>query len=330
MGLRPEAARAALAGLEAVRFVYRLPGDPVRFAAASPGVVDAAIARKLAELRQAQESLGQIASQYRALRLAEYGTGVFEVIRGAEALRERTLDLLTSARTEALNMVKPPVIAVHSEEHVRPGAAVRGRLIFDRDAVGDARTLDALRQSLDPHAEIRVHTNVPVKMLAIDRKLALIPLIQRDAVPLGVMIGESEVLDSILALFDYVWATAVRLHVGNVDSSSPAGKSPLPEADRQLLSLLLAGLTDEAIATRWRSPPDSRVPRWPTNVSRPSGSRSIRPLSRVIRRTSSSSSRGAPGPPRRRFSCRVPGRLDQHSRRNRPLQATPRARHRTA
>jgi sugar-specific transcriptional regulator TrmB/DNA-binding CsgD family transcriptional regulator len=253
MGLRLARARAALARLEEVGFVYRLAGDPVRFAAASPGAVDAAIARKMAELRQAQESLGQIASRYRARRLAEDGTGVFEVIRGAEALREAMLDMLSSAHTEALNMVKPPVIAVHSEEHMRPGGAVRGRLIFDRDAVGDARTLDAIRQNLDAHAEIRVHPKVPVKMLAIDRKVALVPLVQHDAgAPLGVMIGESAVLDSVLALFDFVWETAVRLHVGNIDSPRPAGKSPLREADRQLLSLLLAGLTDEAIAAHFK------------------------------------------------------------------------------
>jgi sugar-specific transcriptional regulator TrmB len=251
-GLRPPQARAALDRLEKLGFVYRLPGTPVRFAVASPGKVDDAIAQKLAELRKARESLEQIAARYRAGRLATGGIGDFEVIRGAEVLRERAVDMLSSARSEALNMVKPPVFAMHSRERVRPGAIVQGRLIFDRDAVSDTGTLETLRQFSGARDEIRVHSMVPVKMLAVDRRLALVPLTQHDGMPASVLISESPMLDSFLALFDYVWQAAVQLDVGDGRSQRSAGGRPLPEADRQLLSLLLAGLTDEAIATHFK------------------------------------------------------------------------------
>jgi DNA-binding CsgD family transcriptional regulator len=245
LGLKPTRARAVLARLEELGFVYRLTDGPVRFAAA-PRMVDATIARKLAELRQAQESLAQLAAQHHARRIAAEGAG-FEVIRGVEAMRERALDMLCSARSELLNMIKAPVVAVFSEEHLWPGETVRGRLIFDRGAVGDTQTLDAIRLAPDGRKEVRVHTKVPVKMLAIDRTLALVPLIEHDAMPVSVLIGEGPVLDSFLELFDYVWETAVWLQEGKGDSPRP-GEHPLTEADRQLLSLLLAGLTDGAIA----------------------------------------------------------------------------------
>jgi sugar-specific transcriptional regulator TrmB len=245
-GLRIAHARVVLGTLEKMGFVHRLEDEPGRFAAASPGTVDAVISRKLADLRQAQEALGKLAVRYRASYLEADGAGVFEVIRGVGPLRARTHEMMTSARTEALNMVKPPIVAVQATEHVEPAAAVRGRVIFDKDALADAETLDAVSSRPGTHYEVRVHTMVPVKLLAIDRAMALVPLAQRsDGVPVGVMITESAVLDSFLTLFDYVWETAVGFHVRDAGHGI---QSPLCQPDRQLLSLLLAGLTDQAIA----------------------------------------------------------------------------------
>jgi len=250
MGLEPAETRAALTRLEEMGFAFRLAGEPERFVAASPGMVDAAIGRKLAELQQARESLGQIAAQYGSSGFSSSTTrsGVFEVVRG-QALRDCALDMLRSAHSEVVNMVKPPTVAVHSQEQVKPIESVRGRLIFDRASVADGPTLDAIRQgSLRDHEEIRVHSKVPIKLLAIDRRMALLPVDHEDA-SIGIVIGESVILDSLLALFDYVWDTAVRFDVFADGVARTARRTtPLAEADRRLLSLLLAGLTDEAIA----------------------------------------------------------------------------------
>jgi DNA-binding CsgD family transcriptional regulator len=249
-GLQPADARDALTKLEEMGFAYRLAGEPVRFVAASPGMVDAAIGRKLAELQHARESLGQIAAQYASAGVSNATStraGVFEVIRG-KALRDCFLGMLSSARSEVINMVKPPTVAVSSQEHAKPNESVRGRLIFDRASVADGPTLDAIRQGLSEHEEIRVHSKVPMKLLAIDRKMALLPIDNQDA-SVGILIGESVILDSLLALFDYVWDTAVRFDVAADGVAMTVRRTtPLAEADRRLLSLLLAGLTDEAIA----------------------------------------------------------------------------------
>jgi sugar-specific transcriptional regulator TrmB len=251
-GLRRLQAQRALVRLEQAGFTYRLQEDPARYAAASPGAVDAAILRKLADLREAQERIGKFATRYRATRLEADGAGVFEVIRGADVLRERTRAMVISARSEALNMVKPPVIAMRAAEHVEPDVAVRGRVVYDRDLVRDAGVLDAIRQRPGTHYEVRVHTLVPVKMLAIDRSMALLPVQQHDETPVGVLITESAVLDSFLALFDYVWETAMALHTAPHEDQDNSERSPLAAEDRRLLSLLLAGLTDQAIAGHFR------------------------------------------------------------------------------
>lgn len=147
-------------------------------------------------------------------------------------------------------MVKPPIIAMTSRERVLPEAAVRGRVIYETAALDAPGALDAIRDSFREQDEIRVHTKLPVKMLAIDREVALIPAAQQDTTPVGVLIHESAMLDSLLSLFDYVWATAVPLHLEN--EPHPAASHALSPQDRHLLSLLLSGLTDDAIGAHMR------------------------------------------------------------------------------
>ena len=254
-GMRLVRARRALDRLEQAGFSYRVRQDPVQYAAASPSALDAAILRRLADLREAQERIGEFATRYRATQLEADAVGVFEVIRGAGALRERTREMVTSARSEALNMLKPPLIAMRPADHVEPSATVRGRVVYDRDLVRDAGVLDAIKARPGRHYEVRVHTLVPVKMLVIDRSMALLPVQQHDETPVGVLITESAVLDSFLALFEYVWETATVLPAVTADDpadpDSP-GRFPLSAEDRHLLALLLAGLTDQAIAGHFR------------------------------------------------------------------------------
>lgn len=250
-GLPAAETRKALDGLDARELVSQLPGSPTRFVAASPGAVESMIIDRLRGLRTAQDTLDQIASQYRANNVVRTATGVFEIVRGSEALRQCSLQLLRSARFEVLNLIKPPIIAVRAHERVVPGDSVRGRVVFETGELHADGSLAAVQEGLRGQDEIRVHAALPVKMLATDRTVALLPLAQQDTTPVGVLVRESAILDALLGLFDYVWASAIPLHVDNANDADPVTPSPLTAADRQLLSLLLSGLTDEAIAAHW-------------------------------------------------------------------------------
>jgi DNA-binding CsgD family transcriptional regulator len=247
-GLSADEVRTSLASLIDRGLASRTPDSPTRFVAASPGVVEALISERLAELRSAQATLDRLATQYRTNSLARVASGAFEIVRGRDALRHCSLNLLSSARAEVLNLVKPPIIAVQSEERVQPPESTRGRLIFETQALENPGNLEAIQKDLRSQDEVRVHTKLPIKMLAVDRSVALLPLAQHDTTPVGVLVRESAVLDAFLALFEYVWATAVPLHVDSANSRGPKGPSVLSDDDRRLLSMLLAGLTDEAIA----------------------------------------------------------------------------------
>lgn len=250
-GLTSGAVTGALDGLGHRGLVSPTTDDPVRYVASSPGTIEAMISNRLRELREAQEELDGLADKRRARQLSGEASGVFEVVHGQQALRHHALHLLHTARSEVLNMVKPPIIAVQSSERVLPGNAGRNRAIFETGALEAPGALDAIRDGSRSGGEVRAHPMLPVKMLAVDRCVALVPLAQRDTTPVGVLIYESAVLDALLALFELVWDKSVTLRPGG-PASPQAPDSPLSAEDKQLLSLLLAGLTDEAIAVHFR------------------------------------------------------------------------------
>jgi sugar-specific transcriptional regulator TrmB len=117
--LSQDEVRTALVSLIDRGLVDRMAETPTRFVAASPSVVESMIVKRLAELRAAQQTLDGLAAQYRAKSLARTADGVFEIIRGEDALRHCSLGLLRSARSEVLNLVKPPLIALQVEEEHR-------------------------------------------------------------------------------------------------------------------------------------------------------------------------------------------------------------------
>jgi DNA-binding CsgD family transcriptional regulator len=252
-GLADKDISGALAGLRGRGLVSPSTDDPVRYAASSPGTVEAMISNRLRELREAREVLDGIADKRRAGQFSGEGAAwAFEVVHGQQALRHHALHLLHTARSEVLNMVKPPLIAIQSSERVLPGQGVRNRAIFETGALEAPGALDAIREGMSSGVEARVHTKLPVKMLVTDRCVALVPLSQCDSTPVGVLIYSSAVLDALLALFEFVWDSAVTLHMVGARASSAAPDEVLSPEDRQLLSLLLAGLTDEAIAAHFR------------------------------------------------------------------------------
>ena len=251
-GLSGDEVRGALAGLHRRGLVSQTSDDPVRYVASSPGMVEAMISNRLRELREAQEVLDLLADKRRAGQLSGEAGGVFEVVHGRQALRHHVLLLLNTARSEVINMVKPPVIAVQSSERALPSDAARNRVIFETGALEAPGALDAIRDGMTSASEVRVHTKLPVKMLAIDRCVALVPLARDDTTPAGVLIYPSAVLDALLGLFEHVWDSAVALHMVEAGAISGVADDALSPEDKQLLSLLLAGLTDEAIAAHFR------------------------------------------------------------------------------
>jgi hypothetical protein len=167
-GMPLERIREALAALEARGLVGTTGDVPTRYVAASPGAVEAMIANQLRELRDAQGTLDRLTTKYRAEHLARESASAFEILRGQEALRQRSMHMLHSARVQVLNMIKPPIIAVRSQDRVVPSDAASGRVIFETSSLGEPDALDAVQAGLRPNDEVRVHTKLPAKMLIVE------------------------------------------------------------------------------------------------------------------------------------------------------------------
>jgi sugar-specific transcriptional regulator TrmB len=101
-GMPLERIREALAALEARGLVGTTGDVPARYVAASPGAVEAMIANQLRELRDAQGTLDRLTTKYRAEHLARESASAFEILRGQEALRQRSMHMLHSARVQVL------------------------------------------------------------------------------------------------------------------------------------------------------------------------------------------------------------------------------------
>lgn len=88
--------------------------------------------------------------------------------------------------------------------------------------------------------------DIPVKLALNDQPMAIIPLRHdRHVVESALVVRDSTLLDALSALFDMYWERAAPLRVRDgrlAEATDPA------DAHRDLLPLLMAGLTDTAIA----------------------------------------------------------------------------------
>ena len=239
---------SALASLADRGLVERMAESPTRFVAASPSVIQSMISERVAELRAAQQRLEEVAPQFEANSLARTANGIFEIIRGRDALRRRSVSLIRSAQADVIVLAKPPFIAFQAGESVDLCNSVRNRVIYETPLLSHPAVIDLLGTDVLACADVRAHSKLPIKGLAIDRSAALLPLAQHDTTPVGVLVHESAVLEAMLVLFEYVWTTAVPLRIHRVTEPTPQTWSVLTAEQRELLSLLLAGLSDEAVA----------------------------------------------------------------------------------
>jgi DNA-binding CsgD family transcriptional regulator len=120
---------------------------------------------------------------------------------------------------------------------------VRVHSLYQHAVQYDGRTVGYCRSALAAGAQIRIATELPPRMIIIDRAVAFLPLIQGS--DKAVILREPSVVEVLHAVFMLAWDNAV-----------PFGQPPpqhcdqVDAVDRRILQLLTGGLTDKAIAER--------------------------------------------------------------------------------
>jgi DNA-binding CsgD family transcriptional regulator len=260
-GLGPARLRGLLKSLAAKGLLTRTAHRPVRFAPAPPDIaVEVLALRRQQEIERARLEGIAFCNRVRHTNLTAADSPV-EVVRGLATVAHRFQQIQQLARHELLILDKPPyVVEPDDEQHLLQQESqhrgVRYRTIYDRDALGPAERVEKLRQLAASGEEARVLPGgVPMKLVIADRKIGLVPheLTSDDNPPeTAVLLRASPLLDGLVTLFETLWEQSTPLwpHYRWPALRDSVASDGLSTRDQQLLALLAAGLTDQAIARK--------------------------------------------------------------------------------
>ncbi|WP_329041550.1 helix-turn-helix transcriptional regulator [Streptomyces sp. NBC_00178] len=249
----PEAdTERALRGLEQQGLVAQSSSRADRWVAAPPGVaLGALLTQQRHELEQAELASVLLAEEYRAEAAEPAVHDLVEVVTGASAVAHRFHQLQLGAQSEVCALVTGKPIAVTGmENESEERASMRGvayRVVVERDVLHLPSGIVELTAALSRDEQCRVVDRVPTKLVLADASLAMVPLTGRGAEPAALVIHASGLLESLTGLFEAVWRDAMPLRLGTAGIGEENGPGADP-TDLEILSLLLAGLTDASVA----------------------------------------------------------------------------------
>ncbi|MFG2774329.1 helix-turn-helix domain-containing protein [Streptomyces sp. NPDC048350] len=243
----------ALRRLESQGLAAQSSARTGRWVAAPPGVaLGALLTQQRHELEQAELAAALLAEEYRAEAAEPAVHDLVEVVTGASAVTHRFLQLQLGATDEVCALVTGKPIAVTGMENdAEELAAERGvsyRVVVEREVLSLPSGIVELSAALGRDEQIRVVDRVPTKLVIADRALAMVPLTGRGAEPAALVVHASGLLESLMGLFEAVWRDALPLRLGasaQVTETQVAGPDV---TDLEILSLLLAGMTDASVA----------------------------------------------------------------------------------
>ncbi|GGQ71776.1 helix-turn-helix domain-containing protein [Streptomyces asoensis] len=242
----------ALRRLERHGLAAQSSGRPGRWVAAPPGVaLGALLTQQRHELDKAELAAALLAEEYRAAAAEPAVHDLVEVVTGAAAVAQRFLQIQLGASEEVCALVTgTPVAVTGGENEAEEQAAARGvryRVVLERAVLEQPDGMTELAAALERDEQVRVADRVPTKLVVADRSLALVPLTGRSTEPAALVVHASGLLELLSGLFESVWRESLplRLVAGGVAEQAPDG----PDAtDLEILSLLLAGMTDASAA----------------------------------------------------------------------------------
>lgn len=219
--------------------VVRRPGN--RCAAVRPSVaLGSLLARREEDLGATRAALDELDDAFRSARPDVATDVVLDVAHGRDEIADRMNQIQVTARSEVLSLVKAPVIASGSSDDGAEDDAVRRgveyRVVLERSMLEEEpRLVEGIHRARAAGEQVRVAGHVPTKLFVVDREVALVPLGSDSAV----LLGAGGLVDALVALFEAVWERGQDVDLGPEEPDSD---------DVPLLTMLLAGLTDEAIA----------------------------------------------------------------------------------
>lgn len=239
-GERTEAALRALM----IRGVVVRPAGGQGYAAVPPAVaLGAELATRREQVQRAELTVARLAETYRMVTADRAQRELVEIVEGTEAIRTRHRQLQLSARhsIDIFSAGEPRAVTpADSEEVTAISRNVRVRAVIDQGFLREPGAAENVAQSLAAGVHVRTVTEVPYKLILCDGSVAMLPLHGRDADVDPAVVLRGGLAHVARELFEAVW-----------ERGRPYQEEPHPGVDpldAHILRLLLAGLTDTAVA----------------------------------------------------------------------------------
>ncbi|MGW7413429.1 helix-turn-helix domain-containing protein [Streptomyces sp. NPDC054863] len=271
LGLDAAHTHELLASLHDKGLVGQVPVPPeggvVRYVPVAP---DAALSPLLLRgqeaLEEARRGVDQLSEEYRAGGRRHDAQQLVEVITGAGVIRQRLRHMAYGA-VRMRWLCKAHHVALSAEENAEEwellARGVRYQAIYERALLEEPGMVDNVARSIRAGEEARAAGALPVRLVIADDSVAICPLMSGSSDGSNGSFGEataavvrsSSLLDALIALFESQWVAASPLHVTDTGQLADFGGDPRPGAnvaddERYLLSLVVAGVADKAIASQ--------------------------------------------------------------------------------
>lgn len=249
--VRPEALELALDTLVVKGLVRRLAGAEPEFVVAPPDyAIEVLIGQQMTALQAVRARATELAERHRRSLPQVDPAGLVEVVSGEDSVRQLWHQVVRTARQEICVFDTPPY-AVGVEETMEQQEerisqdGIRFRTVFERSLLEDPAHVRRIMEGVAGGEEGRV-ARVPLKLVIIDREWGLLPLtVAGSETPeASVIVRQSVLLDSMIALFESVWENAVEVRIDTEPAAAGSGTAEL----KQLAKLLATGMTDIGIA----------------------------------------------------------------------------------
>lgn len=252
-GLEFERLTDLLLRLEELGLVTRVPGDASYYVPVPPDVaLGALVSRRRATLEATTEAIGALVEEFENGAARAHPAQTLQIVEGREQVAGLYEQFKQETKQELLLCDRAPYSAVtvgHPDLELEMlGRGARLRVIYDRSVLDSPGSIELIEEMVRAGEEGRV-TDLPSKLAITDARMGLVPLVEGGAIWGCVLVHPSMLLDALLGLFELLWQRATPLDLGGAQLHDG---TELTADERRVLSLLNAGMTDEAIARQLR------------------------------------------------------------------------------
>ncbi|MFB7056269.1 LuxR C-terminal-related transcriptional regulator [Streptomyces vinaceus] len=211
---------------------------------------DTEIQHQQAQLAAARTEVAELAAVYSSHH-GYWGNRGLEQLDDLTMVRARLVELAEQAQHELLSFMPGGAQSSEALDASRPldekslSAGVRIRTLYLDSVRNDRATTEYARWLAGLGGEIRTIPSLPVRMLVVDRSVALLPTDPENSRAGAVVVKAPGVLAALVHTFEAAWVQGQTL-----DGARPSGPGEVTAQELELLRLLELGSTDEVAARK--------------------------------------------------------------------------------